>query len=397
MRMTHRRATTLALAAFASTALPARAGGAVEPAYAAALRPRLRRLAADLLVPGGVVLVRSPRLGDWTLAFGTRARGGGDPVQPGDHVRVGSNTKTWTGTVILQLVQEGRLRLDAPIGEYRPDVPNGRAITVAQLLEMRSGLYNYTETEEMNRILDEDPAYAFTPEELLALAFARPPYFPPGQGYYYSNTNTVLLGLLIEQLTGRPVAEAFQARLFAPLGLRNTLFPARTSAALPAPYARGYMYGTNVETIESQVLSEAQQAAARAGTLAPHDQTDVNPSWAWTAGAGISTAADLARFVPALVGGGLLAAPLQQQRLASVRPRDPGDPTSPGYGYALAQFGPFYGHTGELPGYNSFMGYDPVRQTTVVTWTNLNAAPDGRACATELARTIIEQLYGAGG
>jgi D-alanyl-D-alanine carboxypeptidase len=397
MRMNHRRATTLALAAFASTALPARAGGAVEPAYVAALRPRLLRLAEELLVPGGVVLVRSPRLGDWTLAFGTRARGGGDPVRVDDHVRVGSNTKTWTGTVILQLVQEGRLRLDAPIGEFRPDVPNGRSITIAQLLEMRSGLYNYTETVEMNRILDEDPAYAFAPEELLALAFARPPYFPPGQGYYYSNTNTVLLGLLIETLTGRTVAEAFQTRLFAPLGMRATLLPARTSTALPAPYARGYMYGTNVETIASQVLPEAQQAAARAGTLRPYDQTNVNPSWAWTAGAGISTAGDLARFVSALVGGGLLAAPLQRQRLDSVQPRDPSDPASPGYGYALAQFGPMYGHTGELPGYNSFMGYDPVRQTTVVTWTNLNAAPDGRACAIELARATIEQLYGAGG
>ena len=165
----------------------------------------------------------------------------------------------------------------------------------------------------------------------------------------------------------------------------------------PAPYSRGYMYGTNVETISSQVLPEAQQAAARAGTLKPYDQTNVNPSWAWTAGAGISTAEDLARFVPALVDGGLLAAPLQRQRLDSIRPRDPSDPASPGYGYALAQFGPMYGHTGELPGYNSFMGHDPVRQNTVVTWTNLNAAPDGRAPAIELARTIIGELAGAGG
>ena len=401
MRMNHRRATTLALSLFASTALPAGAGGAGggarEPAYATALRPRLRQLADELLVPGGVVLVRSPQLGDWTMVFGTRSRGGGDPVQLGDHVRVGSNTKTWTGTVILQLVQEGRLRLDTPIGEYRPEVPNGRSITIAQLLEMRSGLFNYTETVEMNRILDDDPAYAFAPEELLALAFARPPYFPPGQAFYYSNTNTVLLGLLIEQLTGRPVAQEFQTRLFAPLGLRNTLLPARTSTALPAPYARGYMYGTNVETISSQVLPEAQQAAARAGTLAPYHQTSVNPSWAWTAGSGISTAEDLARFVPALVAGGLLAAPLQRQRLDSIRPRDPSDPASPGYGYGLAQFGPMYGHTGELPGYNSFMGHDPVRQNTVVTWTNLNAAPDGRAPAIELARTIIGALAGAGG
>jgi D-alanyl-D-alanine carboxypeptidase len=179
--------------------------------------------------------------------------------------------------------------------------------------------------------------------------------------------------------------------------MRDTLLPARTSSAIPAPYARGYMFGTNVETVRSQVLPEAQQAQARAGTLQPYDETDANPSWAWTAGAGVSTAEDLARFVAALVGGGLLNAQLQQQRLDSIQPRDPSDPNSPGYGLALAQFGPMYGHTGELPGYNSFMGYDPVRRTTVVTWTSLNASPDGRAPAIELARTIIGALYGAGG
>jgi D-alanyl-D-alanine carboxypeptidase len=399
MRVNHRQAMLLAVGLVASTALPAAAGGdggsggATEPAYAAALRPRLRRLAAELLVPGGVVLVRSPWLGDWTLPFGTRTLGGGAPVQAGDHFRIGSNTKTWTGTVILQLVQEGRLRLDAPIGEFWPEVPNGGAISIAQLLAMRSGLSNYTESPELNRILDEAPAHVFAPQDLLAIAFARPPLFPPGAAFSYSNTNTVLLGLLIEQLTGNPVEREVQARLFAPLGLRDTLLPARTSSALPAPFARGYMYGTNLETIASEVLPEAQQAAARAGTLQPRDATDGNPSWAWTAGSGISTAGDLARVVAALAGGAYLTPELQRQRLESIQPRDPSDLSGPGYGLALARFGPMYGHTGELPGYNSFAGHDPVAGTTIVTWTNLNAAPDGRAPATELARLIVGELY----
>jgi D-alanyl-D-alanine carboxypeptidase len=398
MRLNHRRAATLALGLFARTALPAGAGGAGggrPPTSAAALGDRLRRLADELLVPGGVALVRSPRLGDWTMAWGTRARGGGAPVRLGDHVRVGSNTKTWTGTVILQLVQEGRLRLDTPIGAYRPDVPGGGAITIAHLLAMRSGLPNYTESLELNRILDEEPTHVFAPHDLLAIAFASPPLFPPGEAFHYSNTNTVLLGLLIEQLTGRPVEQEFQSRLFAPLGLRSTLLPAPTSNAIPAPYPRGYMFGTNLETLTSQVLPPAQQAAARAGTLHPYDVTDTNPSWAWTAGAGISTAEDLARLAAALAGGAYLTPALQRQRRESIRPRDPAEPGGPGYGLALARFGPLYGHTGELPGYNSFAGHDPATGDTVVTWTNLNAGPDGRAPANELARLIIGELAGA--
>lgn len=369
-----------------------RQSGSGENEWAAGLRNLLLEMAEELLVPGGVVLVRSPERGDLTMAYGTRIRGGGEPVELGDHIRVGSNTKTWTGTVVIQLTQETSLKLSDHIGMYRPGVPQGDEITIAQLLEMRSGLYNYTETVEMNRILDDDPAYVFDPEELLAMAFAHDSYFDPGERFYYSNTNTVLLGLLIEQLAG-PVSEEFRKRIFAPLQMHDTLLPERSSAAIPAPYARGYMYGTNVETIPTQVLPEDQQAAARAGTLAPYDQTDSNPSWAWTAGGGISTAGDLLRYVPALVNGGLLNESTQQERMDSLRPRDPEEPDGPAYGYALAQFGSFFGHTGELPGYNSFMGHDPVRGDTVVTWASLSAAPDGLAPAVEMAKAVIEEIY----
>jgi len=125
-----------------------------EPAYAATLRPKLQQIFADTLTPGAVVLVRSPELGDWAATFGTRTLGGRVSVTLADHVRIGSNTKTWTGTVILQLVQEGKLRLDAPVSRYRPDVPNGENITITHLLDMRSGLYNYSESLELNQTLD---------------------------------------------------------------------------------------------------------------------------------------------------------------------------------------------------------------------------------------------------
>jgi D-alanyl-D-alanine carboxypeptidase len=365
-----------------------------QAAYASALQPKLQQIVTDTLTPGAVVLVRSPELGDWTAAFGTRALGSATPVTLADHVRIGSNTKTWTGTVILQLVQEGKLTLDDPVSTYRPDVPNGQHITITQLLGMRSGLYNYTESLELNQTLDTNPTKAWTPDELLAIAYKSPPYFPPGQGFLYSNTNTVLLGLIIEKLTGNPVEQEFQRRIFTPLGLRNTHLPPRTSNALPAPYPNGYQFGTNVETMATQVLPPDQQAAARAGTLKPLDATGDNPSWAWTAGSGISTAEDLARYAQALVGGGLLNDAMQKQRLASIRPIDPADPKSLGYGLALAQFGPVFGHTGELPGYNSFMGHDPRRKITIIVWSSLAAAPDGRAPAVEMAKAIIGHLYG---
>jgi D-alanyl-D-alanine carboxypeptidase len=366
-----------------------------DPTYAVDLRTELAKLVHELLVPGAAVVVRSSELGDWSTTFGTRARGGRERVALGDHVRIGSNTKTMTGTVILQLVGERKLSLDDPIARFRPEVPNGANITITELLDMRSGLYNYSESLELNQALDTTPQRVFAPDELLAMAYKHPPYFAPGAGYHYSNTNTVLLGLVIEQLTGNRVEDEFRKRIFNPLGLKDTTFPARTSNAILDPHPNGYMFGSNVETLATQTLPPEQQARARAGTLQPADVTNDNPSWGWTAGAGISNAPDLARYVQALVGGGLLDAPLQAQRLASMQPTEPSNPASASYGLGLAKLGPMYGHTGELPGYNSFMGYDPARKITLVVWTSLSAAPDGQPPAIALARAVLARLYGA--
>jgi CubicO group peptidase (beta-lactamase class C family) len=128
----------------------------------------------------------------------------------------------------------------------------------------------------------------------------------------------------------------------------------------------------------TQVLPPDRQAAARTGILTPLDATHDNPSWGWTAGAGISTAEDLARYAQALVGGGLLNDAMQRQRLARIRPINPADPKSAGYGLALARFGPVFGHTGELPGYNSFMGHDPRRSITIIVWSSLAAVRRGQ-------------------
>ncbi len=349
--------------------------------------------AQEFLSPGAVALLITPD-GTVTATYGTTERDGGTAVTVDDHIRVGSNTKTWTATVILQLVQEGVLALTDPVSKFRPDVPDGENITIEQVLNMTSGLFNYSETPELNEALDTDPQRVWTPDELLALGLANPPYFPPGEGYHYSNTNYVLLGLIAEQLEGRPLEEILGDRIFDKAQLTNTSFPVGTDSALPEPYSHGYFFGTNMLTLTDPALPEDMQEQARNGTLAPSDVTNVDPSWAWAAGAGISTATDLATWVDALTSGEMLTADLQQQRLASIRPTDPSNPQSPGYGWGIAKLGPMYGHTGELPGYNSFMGSDPDNDITLVVWANLAPGVDGRDPASTIAKNIIDTMYG---
>lgn len=366
--------------------------GAILELDAPAMDSVVEDTAEEFGEPGMVVVIKTPQ-GSYTEAYGMTSMGGTDPVTLDTKVRVGSNTKTWTGTVILQMVQEGKLELDDPVSTYRPDVPNGDNITIAELLTMRSGLYNYTATLELNEALDTEPDKVWTPEELLALAYAYPPSFPPDQGWEYSNTNTVLLGLIAEDLDNKPLARIFQDRLFTPLGMTGTSFPADTDTSIPAPYSRGYFYGTNVETMDQPSLSADRLAAVASGELKATDATNDNPSWTWAAGQGISTANDLATWVKAMVGGDLLDGEVQDLRMASIQPSDIDDPESAGYGYNIAQMGPLLGHTGELPGYNSFMGYDPVNEVTIVAWGNLAPTADGEDPAVTLVQRLIPLVY----
>jgi len=362
-----------------------------EPAFAIAARPQINALLADTMTSGAVVYVQSPN-GDWLASFGTAVRGTNTPIPTTAHFRVGSVTKTWTGTVILQLVQEGKIALSDPIGKYVPNVPNGDQITIEQLLTMRSGLYNYSTSLAFNQTLDSQPNKLWTAAELLDIGLGQPVYFAPGADFRYSNTNTVLLGLVIEQQTGMSAADAMKARLFAPLGLTDTFLPPQDDTSLPAPAPHGYQWGTNAETTDSDALSPERQAAAKNGTLQPTDVTGVSTSWAWTAGSGISTVKELAAYVQRMVGGGYLNAGLQAQRLASCQSLQPSDPMAASYCLGLAKFGTFYGHTGEIPGFNTFMGHDPATKTTIVVWATTAAAPDGRAPANVIAQILMSEL-----
>jgi D-alanyl-D-alanine carboxypeptidase len=369
-------------------------GSALLPFDTAAMDQTVDDLATEYREIGMMVLVRTPN-GEYLKSFGTTGIDSTEAPTPDTKVRIGSNTKTWTGTVVMQMVQEGKISVDDPVSRYRPDVPNGENITIGQLLNMRSGLYNYTATVELNRALDEEPEKVWTPEELLALAFANPPYSAPGTEYHYSNTNTVLLGLIAEELDGKPIAQIFQDRLFDELGLAGTSFPANTDTSIPAPYANGYSYSGNIETLDEESLSPERIAAIEAGTVAPRVTTTDNPSWTWSAGQGISTANDLATWVKALGGGELLDDATHKLRIDSVEPSDPTKPDGAGYGYGIAQMGPLYGHIGEMPGYNSFMGYDPVNDVTVVVWGNLAPTIEGQAPAARVAAELLPFVYAA--
>lgn len=364
-----------------------------EPAYPRNLQPRLDALIKDMRIPAAVVVLRSSQLGDWSATFGHRTADGTEPVRLANHFRIASNTKTITGTLILQLIQEEELRLDDPVSKYRPEVPNGANITIEQLLTMRSGLFNYTESPDWKRAVGENHRRVWTPEELVALGLAHPPYFPPGQGFHYSNTNTVLLGLIIEQLTGQPLERVMQERIFDRLELKNTSMPARTSNVIPDPHARGYIFGQMKEFIAGKQLRPEQVADAKAGIFKPTDVTDTNPSMAWAAGNVISTADDFARYVKALVAGGLLDAQLQQRRLDSLQPADPADPTGMRYGFQMQTFGPMIGHSGEIPGFGSMGYHDPKRDLTMVVWTTVSGSPDGRDTVAEIGKAIIDELY----
>jgi D-alanyl-D-alanine carboxypeptidase len=344
-------------------------------------------------IPGAVLQISWPSRGDYTGTFGTGTIGRDDPMTVDDHVRVGSITKTMTATVVLQLVQEGRLSLDDPIGKFRPGVPNGDRITIAELAEMRSGLFSYTFDRGFNETLDADPGKAWTPDELLAIAFSHPPNAEPGTEFEYSNTNTVLLGLVIEQLTGQPLEKVFADRIFTPLGLTRTSLPVRTDASIPDPHPQGYAFGTNVSELETSALPADQQAAAVAGTLKPNDETDANPSWAWAAGGAISTVPDLVTYVQALVGGRLLDPATQKVRMDSIRPTDPAHPEAAGYGIGVATFGPLVGHDGQIPGYMTFTGQDPATGLTITIATNLATVPSGEGSALTLLKAILPIFY----
>ena len=369
----------------------------LKPIDQAALQALVDKTIKELLIPGAVVLLRAPQ-GDFTAASGTTQLGTRNRPGADTHFRIASNTKTMTAAVILQLAQEGKLRLSDPVSKYVPGVPNGDNITIAQLLEMRSGLYNYTNDPIISATIDTDPAKVWTPADLLAIAFAHPPNFPPGTKYEYNNTNYALLGLVAEKVDGKPLAQVMHDRLFGPQNMQDTVLPASTVNTIPEPYSHGYLYGSSsVALVGEPPYSPEVQAAARAGTLLPKDYTGVNHSNAAAAGGVISTANDLATWIKALVAGRVLDPAYQRRWLDSLKPEDPSKPEGQKYGYGIAQVSwgtnTIYFHGGETPGYNSKISYDPTNQMTLIVWTNLAVSLDDQQTANTLWVKVLDHIY----
>jgi D-alanyl-D-alanine carboxypeptidase len=263
-------------------------------------------------------------------------------------------------------------------------VPNGGKITIEHLLAMRSGLANYTADPDFQRRLDSEPNQVYRPEKLLSTALRQRPSFAPGEKYQYSNTNTVLLGMVIRKVTKRPVALEMQERLFKPLGLLHTFLPSSNDTRLPRPFTHGYQYGPIYEAPGKESGNKPMM----------RDATTWNTSWGWTAGMGISKARELAVFAQHLVGGDYLTPEWQQQRLESCLPANPDNqnPNALHYGWGIGRIGNYYGHTGELPGYNTFMVHDLASKTTIVVWTSLSEGANKRLPAIEIGSLIIAEL-----
>ena len=339
-------------------------GSGFDSAKAAQLDQVVNESLVTYSSPGMLLYVASPQTGEYLRTAGLAEIDSATSMSVGPLFRIGSCTKTFTGTAILTLVQEGRIGLDDTIDKYIAGVPNGNIITIRHLLKMRSGLSNYSESATFGHDFDANPNHSFTPQELLAYAWAMPIMFAPGTQYYYSNTNTVLLGLVVEKVNpeGDNLDQAIKRRISNPLGMTNTFLP--NDGAMPGAYIHGYM-----------------------PTQPPDDVSLMNPSWGWAAGAMISNFYDMRTYTAALGNGSLLSAQMQALRMSDFESSGmPAYPTAQ-YGLGWATVGGFYGHSGALPGYVNMAMYDPSTQTTI--YLMLNTQPtDGDATMNILTRVI---------
>ena len=188
-------------------------------------------------IPGALVGVWIPGEGRLIIEQGLSDIETNEAIVKEDHMRVGSVTKSFTVTVILQLVEEGLINLNDPLNKFFPEIENSTA-TVRELANMRSGIFNYTEDNDFVLELIQDLLRKWAPQELVDVADSNAPYFPPDGGWHYSNTNTVILGMIIEQVTGNFIGDEIQKRIIEPLGLGGTIYP--VTPDIPDPFCRGY-------------------------------------------------------------------------------------------------------------------------------------------------------------
>ncbi|MEW1734840.1 serine hydrolase domain-containing protein [Nocardia beijingensis] len=330
-------------------------------------RPELRKALEAIVASGiaGITLRVHDERGEWVGSAGVRELGETAKPPTDGHVRIGSNTKTFTATLVLQLVAEGRIALDDAVADYLPEFELDPRITVRMLLQHTSGIFNFTgeyyadgtvvpgiAATTAGKEWVDNRFKTYQPEELVRLALSKPPRFEPGTDWSYSNTNYVLARLLIEKVTGRSVAQLMQRLILGPLGLSGTVAPT-TQTEVPEPHAHAYY----------RYEDDGQEKTV--------DVTSQNPSWISSGGDMISTTQDLHTFISALMSGKLLPAELLAEMCAT-------HPTPiPNMGYGLGVFVQDIGmgrtvvtHNGGAAGHAALMYSTPDGSKTMTATLN---------------------------
>ncbi|MET8007674.1 serine hydrolase domain-containing protein [Nonomuraea glycinis] len=390
-----------------AVAAPAAATPHPAPPTTAASAPAdgsMRDVAQQMLAignPGYLARINDGRRVSTTVV-GVADMATGRALRADDQFEIGSNTKTFTATLILQLVDKKAVTLDSPVSAYLPGVvPNGDNITVRMLLNHTSGLFSYTSDPEVLSIMQNDPQHNWTERELLTAAFAHPPTFAPGKGWSYSNTNYTLLGMIAQKLTRSSLADLIRQRIVRPLGLKHTYYANPRATNTGPGYAHGYAI------------------AFADGTPKYTDHTGANiGGWAGAAGAVISTASDLSRFYSALLKAELFSrTQLRQMKTTVALPRE--FPIKGRYGLGLIKFdtpcGTAWGHGGDTQGHHSTTAVSGDGRRTAISdstgkasdlapndgitrWTNAEfAAQKVAVChmfGTPVPGSLIRELHG---
>ncbi|PZG22538.1 serine hydrolase domain-containing protein [Nonomuraea aridisoli] len=353
-------------------------------------RPELRKALQEFVDAGfaGMQLRVHDERGEWAGSVGVRELGE-DAEPPADgRFRIGSSTKTFTATLVLQLVAEGRIGLDTPVDDHLPEFGLDRRITVRMLLRHTSGVFNHTgELDPDGTFVPGVPSVGqewvdnrfrtYRPEELVRLALSKPARFEPGTDQSYSNTNYTLALLLVEKVTGRSYAEEMRRRILDPLGLSGTVVPG-AQTEIPGPHAHGYYRYED------------------AGQWKVVDVTRQNPSLLPGTGDLISTTRDLHTFVSALMGGELLPAPL----LAEMR--EPHGRLGYGLGLFVQDLGPDCGgtvfhHNGSTLGYGALMyGTPDGGKTLTASLTTGDAAIDVLQVFPKALEKLVKAVFCGG-
>lgn len=367
---TLRFAAVLAFCAFASaTAAPISNSGSALPAnqqraIESAARRELRTFGGSQPVPGVYIAIYVPGHAPYVKSVGTADLQSKAPFRLADKFRIGSNTKTFVVTVLLQLADERRLSLDDTISKFALGIkiPNANTITVRELCEMRSGLFEAYNTPQANKLAIA-PQTKVSPRELVRWAAAQKPLFAPGARYNYSNTNYLILGLIVEKLTHDTIGNQIRKRLIEPMGLTGTSFP--DTASMPSPYAHGYgLQGSNWHDVS----------------------VDIPPSLTWAAGAMISTVPDMKRWVKSYVLGTMNSKAAQRERLRCI----PTGGKDLSFGLGIGCSDGWYGYTGGLPGYNTAAYYLPAKDITLIAFVTAQRDKPEPGVANAIFRDITQ-------